>query len=164
MTELNQVTAAVIRTLESAGLAAVAAYDGPAKRYPGAVTAVDVAEAVEKPAAFDRYLGQVWDPVTGAVEERYGRTLEVALSLEVRAPTAAECLAGCERAADALLSGGLPAGLRLGQQSWEAVSWDKTNQMFLRKGRALGRAFFTATAEEDSGLMLHFILKGVVTT
>lgn len=44
------------------------------------------------------------------------------------------------------------------------MSWDKTNQMFLRKGRALGRAFFTATAEEDSGLMLHFILKGVVTT
>ena len=30
MTELNQVTAAVIRTLVSAGLAAVAAYDGPA--------------------------------------------------------------------------------------------------------------------------------------
>ena len=48
MTELNQVTAAVIRTLESAGLAAVAAYDGPAKRYPGAVAAVDVAVEINQ--------------------------------------------------------------------------------------------------------------------
>ena len=163
MTGLNQVKAAVIRTLKQAGLTAVAAYDGAAKQYGGAVAAVDVASAGGKTAAFDSYLGQVYDPVQNTVTERYGRMLEVTLSIEVRAPTAAECEEGCEKAADALLTGGLPAGLRLGGQSWEAASWDKTNQMFLRRGQAVGRAFFTAAAEADSGQLLDFILKGVVT-
>ncbi len=167
MTGLNQVKTAVLQTLKAAGLNAVAAYDGAAKRYSGAVAAVDVAEAVGKPGAFDSYLGQVYDPVSGAVAERYGRRLDVTLSVEVRAPTAAECEEGCEKAADALLSGGLPAGLRLGEQSWEAVAWDKTNQLFIRTGRAAGRAFFTATApdaDEGSGLLLDFILKGALTS
>ena len=164
MTGLNQVRTAVIQTLRSAGLAAVAAYDGAVRQYGGAVAAVDVAEASGKPAALGSYLGQEYDPEKGTVVERYGRTLEVVLSLDIRAPSAADCEAGCETAAEALLSGGLPSGLRLGEQSWEAVSWDKANQMFLRKGRAAGRAFFTATAEEDSGVLLDFILKGVLTS
>jgi len=163
MTGLNQVRDAVIRTLRDAGLPAVAAYDGAAKRYDGAVASVDVAEAVGKPGGFDSYLGQVYDPDSGTVAERYGRRLDVTLSVEVRAPTASACEEGCERAAEALLSGGLPSGLRLGEQSWEGVSWDKSNQMFLRKGRAVGRAFFTATAEEGSDVLLRdFILKGVL--
>ncbi len=164
MTGLNQVKAAVIETLQKAGLSAVTAYDGAAKRYDGPVAAVDVAEAAGKPGAFDSYLGQVYDPEAGTVVERYGRKLDVTLSVDVRAPTAAACEEGCERAAEALLSGGLPSGLRLGEQSWEAVAWDKANQMFLRKGRAVGRAFFTATAEVDSGVFLDFILKGVLTS
>lgn len=162
MTGLNQVRAAVIQALREAGLTAVAAYDGAARQYDGAVAAVDVAEASGKPAALGSYLGQEYDPETGTIAERYGRTLEVVLSLDVRAPSAVDCEAGCETAADVLLSDGLPSGLRLGEQNWEAVSWDKANQMFLRKGRATGRAFFTATAEEDSGVLLDFILKGVL--
>jgi hypothetical protein len=163
MTGLNQVRDAVLQILQAAGLTAVAAWDGAAKRYEGAVAAVDVAEASGKPAAIGGYLGQVYDAETDTVAERYGRTLEVVLSIDVRAPTAALCETGCETAAEALLSGGLPSGLRLGEQSWEGVAWDRATQMFLRKGRAVGRAFFTATAEEDSGPLLDFILKGVRT-
>jgi len=163
MTGLNQVRDAVVKTLRDAGLTAMAAYGGAAKRYDGAVASVDVAEAVGKPGGFDSYLGQVYDPEAGTVIERYGRRLDVTLSIEVRAPDASACEEGCERAAEALLSGGLPSGLRLGEQSWEGVSWDKANQMFLRKGRAVGRAFFTAAAEEGSDALLRdFILKGVL--
>ena len=48
MNGLNQVRGAVIAALNGGGLTAVAAYEGKAKRYPGAVIAVDVAEAAGK--------------------------------------------------------------------------------------------------------------------
>jgi hypothetical protein len=164
MTGLNQVRTAVVQTLTAAGLTAVTAYDGEAKRYDVPVAAVDVAEVTGKPMAMGSYLGQVYDETAGTVRELYGRRLELSLLLEVRAPGAAECETACETAAQAIMSGGLPSGLRLGEQSWEAVTWDKAAKMFLRRGHAAGTAYFTASAEEESGELLEFTLKGVVTT
>lgn len=163
MNGLNQVRGAVIETLLRGGLTAVAAYDGKAKRYPGPVIAVDVAEAGGKALALCSYLGQVYDEGSGTVKELYGRQLTVGISLEVRAPAAADCETAMESAAE-LLMGGLPSGLRPGEQSWEAVSWDRDNQLFLRRGRVSCRAYFTAQTDEGDGTLLDFILKGVMTT
>ena len=67
MNGLNQVRGAVIAALNGGGLTAVAAYEGKAKRYPGAVIAVDVAEAAGKAMALCSYLGKTYDESTRTV-------------------------------------------------------------------------------------------------
>lgn len=163
MNGLNQVRSAVIAALADGGLTAVAAYEGKAKRYPGAVIAVDVAEAAGKAMALCSYLGKTYDEQSGTVKELYGRQLTVGISLEVRAPVAADCETAMETAAERLMSS-LPSGLRPGEQSWEAVCWDRDNQLFLRRGRVSCRAYFTAQADEEDGTLLDFILKGVLSS
>ena len=163
MNGLNQVRGAVIAALTGGGLTAVAAYDGKAKRYPGAVVAVDVAEATGKTMAFCSYLGKTYDEATGTVKELYGRQLTVGIALEVRAPAAADCETVMETTSELLMST-LPSGLRPGEQSWEAVSWDRDNQLFLRRGRVSCKAYFTAETGQEDGTFLDFILKGVMTT
>ena len=163
MNGLNQVRGAVIAALNGGGLTAVAAYEGKAKQYPGAVIAVDVAEAAGKAMALCSYLGKTYDESTGTVKELYGRQLTVGISLEVRATAAADCETAMETAAELLMTG-LPTGLRPGEQSWEAVSWDRDNQLFLRRGRVSCRAYFIAETGQEDGTLLDFILKGVMTT
>jgi hypothetical protein len=150
--------------LTEAKLTAVPAWTGAAKRYSGAVVAVDVAEVAGKPMALGNYLGETYDEVRGTIRELYGRRLSVSISLEVRAVTAEDCEKGCEAAADALLSGGLPSGLRFEEQTWEAVSWDQSNQMFLRKGCVKAQAYFIAKTDQETGILLDFTLKGVLST
>lgn len=163
MNGLNQVRGAVVQVLEDGGLTALAAYAGKAKRYDGPVITVDVAQAAGRAMALCSYLGKTYDEQAGTVKELYGRQLEVAISLEARAPAAEECENTMEAASE-LLVNRLPAGLRMGEQSWEAVSWDRDNQMFVRKGRFCCRAYFTAETDQEAGTLLDFILKGVMTT
>lgn len=163
MNGLNQVRDAVLAVLTGAKLTAVASYAGPAKRYAGPVVTVDVAETMGRTAGLCSYLGQSWDEDSGTVRELYGRQLEVGLSLEVRAPAAADCETAMETAAEALLCT-LPSGLRPGEQSWEAVCWEKETQMFLRRGRLACRAFFLAQTDQEGETLLDFILKGVMTS
>lgn len=164
MKGLNLVRSAIVTSLTEAGMTAVPAWTGPAKRYSGAVVAVDVAEASGKPMAMGSYLGETYDEENGTVRELYGRQLSVNISLEVRAGAAEDCETGCETAADALLSGGLPSGLRFEEQSWKAISWDKNNQMFLRKGSVKANAYFIAQTDQETGVLLDFTLKGVLST
>lgn len=164
MTGLNQIRTAVLSTLTDAGLTAVAAWDGAAKRYDGAVIAVDAAEVSGRPMALGGYLGEIYDSESGTVRELYGRQLDVALSLDVRAPGAAACESACEAASDALEVGGLPSGLRPGEQKWEGIVWDAENRMFLRRGTVRCRAWFTAGSDPETGALLDFTLKGVLTT
>jgi hypothetical protein len=164
MSGLNQVRDVIVKTLTDAGLTAVASYGSAAKQYPGPVIAVDVAEAAGKQMAFGNYLGETYDAENGTVRELYGRRLDVSVSLEARAPAAADCEASIEAASDALLSGGLPSGLRLSEQNWEAVSWDRATRMFLRRGCLKCRAYFTAESSGESGVLLDFTLKGVLST
>lgn len=161
MNGLNQIRAAVLTALQSAGLTAVPAFDGTAHRYAAPVTAVDVADAGSRPVGFGDYLGESYDETEGTVRELYGRQLDVTVSLEVRAPAAAECETAMETAAQTLLCA-LPSGIRPGELSWEAVSWDRHNQLFLRRGRLRCRAAFTAETDPESGTLLDFTLKGVV--
>lgn len=58
MNGLGQISAAVIAALQSAGVTAVAAYEGRAKRYDGPVAAVDVESAAESAPGMGNYLGQ----------------------------------------------------------------------------------------------------------
>lgn len=162
MSGLNQVRQVVIRALEDAALTAVPAFEGAAKRYDEAVVAVDVGTVSGRPAAMGSYLGQVYEEEAGTVRELYGCQLDMTLTLDVWAPCAADCETACEKAAETLLTGGLPSGLRLEEQSWEAISWDRKNQMFLRKGKVAGKGFFTASLEQESAQLIDFRLKGVL--
>ena len=162
MSGLNQVRLAVIGALERAGVKAVPAFEGKAKRYHGAVAAVDVGAVSGKPVSLGSYLGQVYDEEIGTVRELYGCQLDVTLTIDVWAETAADCETACEKAADVLLTGNLPTGLRLQEQSWEAIAWDRNNQMFLRKGKVGGKGYFTASLDEESAQLTDFNLKGVL--
>lgn len=164
MTGLHQIRRAVLDALTAAGIRAVAAYGGSAGQYAGPVVCVDVAESAGKPMALGGYLGEVYDAAAGTTREVYGRQLDTALCLEVRAIGAAACEETFEAVSDALEHGALPSGLRTGEQSWEAVCWDAANQMFLRRGRICCRAWFTAGTDPDTGEVRDFILKGVLTT
>ena len=169
MRELNQIRDAVVSALHAAGLCTLASYpDQRAKRYAGPVAAVAVDTAESRTVGFCNYLGEVSErdsahPIAGSVRERYGKQLDAVISVEVRGERAADCEAGCETAAEVLL-GGLPSGIRPGELSWEALSWERGTESFLRRGRLQCRAYFLAQTEDESAMFLDFILKGAVTT
>ena len=81
--------------------------------------------------------------------------------MELRANRAADCERGCETATEVLL-GGLPEGVRTGELTWEAICWEKTTGMFLRRGVLECRALFLAESAVESGEFLDFRLKGVI--
>lgn len=128
--------------------------------YSGVVAAVGVGAASGKTAGFCHYLGEMKDPETQAVRERYGKELFGQITVELRANRAADCERGCETATEVLL-GGLPEGVRTGELTWEAICWEKTTGMFLRRGVLECRALFLAESAVESGEFLDFRLKGV---
>ena len=164
MTGLNQIRDAVVAALRSAGMNALAAHAGKTAEITGPVLTVDVGEVAQQQAALCSYLGEQTDANSGEPREVYGRRLDVTIALEARAPAAADCESACESAAEVLLGDGLPSGLRMGVQSWEAVTWDKTNRLFLRRGSVKCRALFLALADAESADLLEFTLKGVLTS
>ena len=85
------------------------------------------------------------------------------IPVEIRGQRAADCEQGCETAAEVLL-GRLPAGIRPGELNWEALTWERETELFLRRGRLRCRAYFLARAEEGDTVFLDFRLKGAVTT
>lgn len=101
------------------------------------------------------------DPETQAVRERYGKELFGQITVELRANRAADCERSCETATEVLL-GGLPEGVRTGELTWEAICWEKTTGMFLRRGVLECRALFLAESAVESGEFLDFRLKGVM--
>ena len=123
--------------------------------------AVETAES--RTVGFCNYLGEVFDAGTGAPRELYGKQLEAVISVEIRGQRAADCEQGCETAAEVLL-GRLPAGIRPGELNWEALTWERETELFLRRGRLRCRAYFLARAEEGDTVFLDFRLKGAVTT
>lgn len=162
MRELVQVRQAVIDALNGGGVTAMEAFPGDkAKRWPGTVAAVAVGAAEGKAMGFCNYLGEVYDREAGTVRELYGKQLEGDITVELRAERAVDCEAGAEKAADILL-GKLPSGIRPGELRWEALSWEKTTGMFLRRGSLRCQAVFTAQTDEEGETFLDFILKGVV--
>ena len=162
MRELAQVRRAVIDALHDGGVPAMEAFPADrAKRWPGAVAAVAVGAAEGKAMGFSNYLGEVYDQEAGTVRELDGKQLEGDSGVELRAERAADCEAGAEKAADILL-GKLPSGIRPGELRWEALSWEKTTGMFLRRGSLRCQAVFTAQTDEEGETFLDFILKGVM--
>lgn len=161
--ELTQVREAVISALQNAGLTALAAFPAErARSYETAVAAVAVGTAQGRAMGFCNYLGEVRSEDGGQVKELYGKQLEGIITVDVRGRRAADCEAGCETAAEALL-GELPAGIRPGELCWEALTWERETGMFLRRGRLQCRAYFLAESREDGAEFLDFILKGVMT-
>lgn len=162
MKELAQVRQAVIQALNQAGLSALEAFPPErARAYDGPVAAVAVGAAEGKVLGFCNYLGERYDEQTGTVRELYGKQLEGEITVELRADRAAACESGVETAAEVLL-GGLPSGIRPGELRWEALTWEKTTGMFLRRGSLRCQAIFAAESREDGVRFLDFVLKGVL--
>lgn len=162
MKELMQVKQAVMDALNDAGVTAIETFpDSRAKSYAGAVAAVAVGAAEGKTMGFCNYLGEVYDDEAGTVQEIYGKQLDGSITVDIRAERAVDCEAGCQQAAEVLL-GGLPSGIRPGELRWEALGWEKSTGMFLRKGSLLCQAIFVAQSQEDGEVFLDFILKGVM--
>ena len=133
MKELSQIRMAVLDALRGAGIQAMEVFpEKQAMAYSGVVAAVGVGAASGKTAGFCHYLGEMKDPETQAVRERYGKELFGQITVELRANRAADCERGCETATEVLL-GGLPEGVRTGELTWEAICWEKTTGMFLRR-------------------------------
>ena len=159
MNELGQIRTAVLTALKDAGIEALEQFpEEKIKAYTSAAATVGVGAASGKSAGFGDYLGEVTDAETQTVRERYGKELTGQITVELRA---ADCEAGCERATEVLLSG-LPEGIRAGELTWEAISWEKTTRMFLRRGTLVCRALFLAESEAEAGTFLDFRLKGVM--
>ena len=162
MKELMQVRQAVLEALTKADITALEAFpDGRAKAYSGAVATVSAGAAEGKAMGFCNYLGEIYDPDAGTVRELYGKQLEGDVLVDVRANRAADCERGCEAVSEVLL-GGLPAGIRPGELRWEALAWEKSTEMFLRRGTLRVQALFVAQSAEDGEAFLDFILKGVM--
>lgn len=162
MKELSQIRMAVLDALRGAGIQAMEVFPGKqAMAYSGVVAAVGVGAASGKTAGFCHYLGEMKDPETQAVRERYGKELFGQITVELRANRAADCERSCETATEVLL-GGLPEGVRTGELTWEAICWEKTTGMFLRRGVLECRALFLAESAVESGEFLDFRLKGVL--
>jgi len=162
MKELAQVRQAVIDALNHAGLTALEAFpDSRAKAYSGAVAAVAVGAAEGKNLGFCNYLGEIYDEDAGTVRELYGKQLEGDIAVEIRSVRAADCEKGFQQAAEILL-GGLPNGIRPGELRWEALAWEKSTGMFLRRGSLRCQAVFVAESQEEGEPFLDFILKGVM--
>ena len=125
MKELSQIRMAVLDALRGAGIQAMEVFpEKQAMAYSGVVAAVGVGAASGKTAGFCHYLGEMKDPETQAVRERYGKELFGQITVELRANRAADCERGCETATEVLL-GGLPEGVRTGELTWEAICWEK---------------------------------------
>jgi len=162
MKELSQIRKAVLDALCGAGIAAMEAFPAEqAMAYSGAVAAVGVGVASGKTAGFCHYLGEMRDPETQVIRERYGKELFGQITVELRANRAADCERGCETATEVLL-GGLPEGVRTGELTWEAICWEKATGMFLRRGVLECRALFLAESAVEPGEFLDFRLKGVM--
>jgi len=162
MKELAQVRRVVLEALNDAGIMALEAFpDSPAKEYSGPVATVAVGAAEGRCLGFCNYLGEYYDQTAGTVRELYGKQLEGDILVDIRAERAADCESGCEAAAEVLL-GGLPVGIRPGELRWEALQWEKTTGLFLRRGILRVQAVFVAESGEDGETFLDFILKGVM--
>lgn len=159
MSAINQIRDAVVKTLTDAGLNARGAWDGAAGEISAPLICADVEKTTGKPVAFGGYLGRAEN--ADGVREVYGRELEAVVALDVRAPSASGCAETLERACDALAAG-LPSGLRLREQNWDAARWESENRCFLRRGRLRCGAYFTAETPEEGGVLLEFKLKGVL--
>lgn len=162
MKELAQVRKAVIAALQNVGLSAMEAFpDKRAKAYIGPVATVAVGCAEGKTMGFCNYLGEAYDQTAGTVRELYGKQLEGEVVVEIRSERAADCETGCEKAAEVLL-GNLPSGIRSGELRWEALTWESSTRMFLRRGILHCQAVFVAESQENGEMFLDFILKGVM--
>ena len=68
-----------------------------------------------------------------------------------------------ERAVE-ILTENLPSGIKIGRAVWENVEWDELSGMYRRRGTLCCQALLIAeTDPEEDGLILDFILKGVMT-
>lgn len=167
MANLAQIRSALTAALLAGGVNAVDARpERERTRLTEAVATVELLRAESQGAGFCDYLGER-ENEAGVPVELYGRRLSVTFALEFYAPRdAGSGAAACHALFDqvtGVLQTGLPAGLRLRNITCAPVEFDRTLGLYHCRAEALCLAYLYAEAAE-SGLLLDFELKGVMTT
>ena len=166
MRGLELIRSEVLRCLSQAKLSACTAYGPPVAEAPkGGVIAVGLKWAESKQVSFSDYLGEEYDPDTASYVERYGRKMDAVLSLDAYCPREegeTACQALLEQAHDALTAvGAMASGLKAGEMTWQEGGWEEKTGSYHRRGELAMSAYFIAVVQEETGLLLDFILKGV---
>lgn len=161
---MELVRQAAIGRLRDRGIRAESAYGREwAGEYREPVIVVGVRSCAAKAAGLGHYLGREWDAAAGTEREVYGWQARLTLALDAYAPREAGakgCLAALEAAHDAL-TGEPIAGLRPGSLEMGEAEFDRDTGMFVQRGSLQCAARFVAAAEEETGVLLDFRLKGV---
>ena len=149
--------------MSAAEIPAAAAYsDDWAAAYDGPVLTVGLGSGSSVRVGFCDYLGEQYDEKTATYQERYGKILEVALTLDAYSPRSVGT-AGCESVLDQALhalTAAPPEGVRVWDLEWGEGTFDMAADMFRRRATLRCAAAFVAVAQEEGGLLLDFKLKG----
>ena len=135
MKELTQISQVVIDALKQAGIPAMAAYPAErARQYDSAVAAVRCGNRRGQGLwGFVIIWARPGTRRPGRCRKLYGKQLEAVISVEIRAPGAALCEEGL-RSGNGGIAGWPARRNPPGELSWEAISWEKSTGMFLRRG------------------------------
>lgn len=159
---LNALRQSAVELLREYGVEAVTAMEPDSRKCPdGPVAAVSLQQVVCAPGGFRDYLGQRKNPHTGAMEDLYGKEVELTLSLDLYAPRwggEGACLDAAALMAEALACrniGGLSAReIRTGQ-----VEFLERDGLYRLPVRCTCKGWMVA-AVDDSGTFADFEVKG----
>ncbi|HIT02587.1 MAG TPA: hypothetical protein IAC21_07185 [Candidatus Enterenecus merdae] len=160
---LDRLRRAVVTALNEGGLPAVAALEPEARRrWDGPVAAVSLVQVRCAPGGFQDYLGVEIDVQTGAQQERYGRTAELTLALDLYAPRSggeSACQDALALAAQVLLTGGA-AGLDVVELTSDRVEFLEREGLYRMGVRCRCAAWLVARRDAGGGTFEDFEVKG----
>ena len=150
--------------LEEQGIPALAEWTrGKIPALSGVAAVTGIRESESGPAAFWNYLGTRWDEEKGCAVERYGRTVELTLFVDLYAPKGqAAALEEALRTLEELILEQGGSGVSFHALRRGAIEHDGASG-YLKSRCTVGcRACFTATRTEEGAPLTDFILKGVL--
>ena len=160
---MDELIAALVRTLRQAGLAAVKAFpEGLLPKLEGPVTAVGIQEMKSGGNGAYVYLGMQTDE-NGTNRALYGRALEMEAFLQIYCPRrlgGRACMEESEKAAQVLSQP--VGGVQIESFSVGPCSYDAGSDCFRCTLTAKTRAYLYALANDDETEFTDFILKGEV--
>lgn len=148
--------------LQGQGIDAVSAFPaGGRARRSGVVAAVSLRACQGGPEGFRDYLGERYDPDSGAWQELYGRRVRLTFGLDLYAGRESGA-AGIQRAYDRLAEAFQwegPPGLALTELSCGETVFDAQAGLYRRPVEAVCQGYLYAVAQEG-GAFLDFIVRG----
>lgn len=163
-TGLEKIRQVMADYLNGRGVYAVTAWPMEARpERDKAVVAVSLRGCRARPASFQDYLGERYDPAADRWEERFGRQAELTFGLDIYGPEKGDgeaVQAAFDRLAEALLLGG-PEGMDLREFSCGETARDGETRRLKRSAQAVCTAWLCAVTDAGSGFV-DFELRGVM--